>query len=263
MKSKTGLYSLSILTFTLLLSVLRTACYLTAYESKVGYFASTPLVLVARVLYLLVAVWCLACPLLFLKETRPTPNPIHGVCGKLAGSLFLFSGLCLLIDAFAQTPASFGTVAVLRPILGVFALLSSLFFFTEGSLTPKMHTAHAAFGFAGLAFLFALLFYIYFDMYVTINSPIKNSLQLSILSAMLFLLYEIRDSIGRPPLRISIGIQSLCAIFCVPTAISQLIFERSSMCGEPERVLLSPFFSIALLAIGIFALSKLLSPKNN
>ncbi len=263
MKSKTGLYFLSALTFTLLLSGLRTACFLTSYEADVGYFASTSLVLITKILYPIGAAWCLAAPLLLPKNgaLEATFNTARSICSKIAGSLFLFSGICLLIGAISKMPVLFGSVAALRPILGIFAALAAVFFFTDGSRTPKKRTTHAAFGFASLAFLFALLFYVYFDMYVTINSPIKNSLQLATLSAMLFVLYEIRDGIGRPALRLSVPIKLLCALFCIPTAVSHLIFERSSLCGALEKDLLSPFFSLALLGIGIFALVTLPSGK--
>ena len=248
MKSKSKLYFLSALTLTLLLSGLRTACFLTSYESDAGYFASTPTASITTILYILAAAWCLAAPLLLSEKAEPsvTSNAARSVGSKLAGSLFLFSGLCLGIGALISTSA-------LRLVIGILGALASVFFFTDGGLTSKKRTLHAAFGFVVLAFLFALLFYVYFDMYVAINSPIKNALQLSILSAMLLVLCEIRDSIDRPHLRLSPAIRLLCALFCLPTAVSHLIFERSPLCGALEKELLTPFFSLALLGIGIFA----------
>lgn len=256
MKYKNKLYFLSALILTLLLSGLRTACFLTAYETNVGYFANTPTVLITRILYILAATWCLAAPFLLPKETlSETTNLARNICGKLAGSLFLFSGLCLLISTANGH-------SVLRILIGIFAILTSFFFITDGAPAQKRRTAHAALGFAALAFLFALLFYVYFDMYVTINSPIKNAMQLSVLSAMLFLLCEIRENISETTSRLSYSIKLLCALFCLPTAVSHLIFERSSLCGALERELLSPFFSMALLGIGIFALATFPFYKN-
>lgn len=249
MKSKSKLYFLSVLALTLLLSVLRTACFLTSYESDVGYFASTPTTAITAILYILATAWCLAAPLLFPKNSLPraTPSVTRNLCAMLAGSLFLFSGLCLGIGALASASS-------LRLVIGCLAVSSSVFFFTDGTTAPKRRTMHATFGFATLAFLFVLLFYVYFDMYVAINSPIKNALQLSILSAMLLVLYEIRKSIDRPRSRLSLPIRLLCALVCLPTAVSHLIFERSPMCRTLEKDLLSPFFSLALLGIGLFAL---------
>lgn len=263
MKTKIKLYFLSTIILTLLLSGLRTACFFTSFEQDVGYFSSTPLTLITTALYVLSTLWCLAAPFLFQRNATLVPeNSIgHAVISKITGSILLFSGLCILIGSLAKTFPVAGGTAALLPILGISAVLSSAFFFTDGARTEKLGTAHAAFGFAVLVFLFAFLFFTYFNMYVTINSPIKNALQLSILSALFFLLSEIRGSIGRPRTRLSAALSPLCAFFCVPTAVSHLFFERSSLCNAPTKALISPFFSLTLLAIGIFALSRFPSEK--
>ena len=257
MKSKHRLYFLSSLTLTLLLTGLRTACFLTSYETNVGYLANTPTVFITRLMYILATAWCLAAPLLLPNDTtlQATSGIAQSICTTSAGALLLFSGICLLIGSLAKAPSIFSFAPVLRPILGISASLSSIFFFAGGSTSSKKKKPHTAFGFALLIFLFALLLYSYFNMYVAINSPIKNALQLSILCAMIFTLCEIRESIGRPRLRISPAVKLLCALFCLPTAISHLIFERSSLCSALEKDLLSPFFALALLSIGIFALA--------
>jgi hypothetical protein len=256
MKNRNRLYFLSALTLTLLVSGMRTACLLTSYDSDVGYWASTPITVITTVLYILTAAWFLAAPLLLKKEELTDEvSTARLICGKLGGSLVLFAGLCLTISLSAEGDYASPIPTALRPAVAVLALLSSAFFFTSGPRKAKLRTAHAACGFLFLVFLFAFLFYVYFDMYVTINSPLKNALQLSILSSMLFALGEIRESIGRPPLPLSTPIKLLCALACLPTAISHLIFERSSLCGRFEENLLSPFLSLILLAVGIYALS--------
>ncbi len=263
MKTNVKLYFLSTIILTLLLSGLRTACFLTSFEQDVGYFSSTPLTVVTTVLYALSILWCLAALLLFPKNATlaSTDGIGRAVIGKLTGSLFLFSGLCILIGRLAKSFPVVGGTSALLPILGIFAVLSSFFFFTDGVRTEKLGTAHATFGFAVLVFLFAFLFFTYFNMYVAINSPIKNSLQLSILSTLFFLLSEIRESIGGSRPRLSAVLGPLCAFFCVPTAVSHLILERSSLCNTPTKALISPFFSLTLLAIGIFALSRFPTEK--
>ncbi len=255
MKIKSRLYFLSVIILTALLSGIHTACLLTSYNGDVGYLDSTPLVLIMRILYVCGALWCLAIPLISPKEEPlPSVDTIpHIILSNLAGSLFLFSGVCLFINF-----VSAHTGTALKPFLAVFATLASIFFFTESKLSQKLRAIHAPCGFLVLGFLFCLLFHIYFDMYVTINSPLKTALQLSVLSAMLFTLFEIRAGIGKPMPRVAIAARLLCTLFCLPTAISHLVFGASALCGALEKTVIDPFFSLPLLAIGLFAASQLI-----
>ncbi len=249
---KNKLYLLSAALLAVLLTALHTASLLTAYDGTVGYFNNTPLVITMRILYALGAVWCLVIPFLTPKKTSPAAPPTIPMTftGYFSGILFLFSGILLLRSALAaqNTPT-------LVYLLATFTLLAAPFFLTVGK---KMH---APCGFLVLGFLFCLLFYIYFDMYVTINSPLKVALQLAILSAMLFALCEIRRGIGKSMPHITAAARPLCALFCLPTSVAHLVFGASNACGPLERSVISPVFSLPLLALALFALAEMLFEK--
>lgn len=256
MKSKNRLYSASVILLAAVLTVIHTVALLTTYDTEVGYFESTPLILILRITYAVGTAWCATVP--FLMPT-PTPSSRPQTILRLtfkhfAAILLLFSGISALAKSFGTT--SLTTPSIL-PILGILAALSSSFFFTAPTTDKKPGTAHALCGFVVLAFLFCFLFHVYFDMHVTINSPLKTALQLSILSAMLFILFEIRSALGKPMPRITLAPRLLCILFCIPTAVAHLFFGASELCGVLERTVISPVLSLPLLAIGAFALSEL------
>ncbi|MBE6662172.1 MAG: hypothetical protein E7606_02685 [Ruminococcaceae bacterium] len=249
---KNRLYIFSTTILAVLLSVLHAVALCTAYDGSVGYFDGTPLVVTMQILYALVAVWCLVIPFLTAKESTSAAPPTFPMIftGYFSGILFLFSGILLLRSALASP-----STPMLVYLLAIFTLLAAPFFLTVGK------KAHAALGFLALGFLFCLLFYVYFDMYVTINSPLKVALQLSILSALLFVLCEIRRGIGKPMPRITASARHLCVLFCLPTSVAHLVFGASDACGTLERSVISPVFSLPLLALALFALSEMLFEK--
>jgi hypothetical protein len=260
MKNKTRLFFASASLLTVLLTVLHTLSLLTAYNTEVSYLDSPPLVITMCVLYAFGALWCLVLPLLLPKETpfakeRAVP---HVAFGYLAAILLVLSGISLLLNP----PAATGIAAKTLPALAVLTLLASAFFFVDAASKKRLGTVRAIFGFPVLMFLLCFLFYIYFNMYVTINSPLKNALQLSILSALLFMLCQIRSAISKPMPRIAIASRLLCALFCLPTAVSHLVFGTSELCGALEETVASPLLSLPLLAIGIFALSETIFYKD-
>lgn len=264
MKSKNRLYYTSVAILAAILSVLHTLSLLTIYDTEVGYLNSTPLVILLRILYVLGAAWCLSIPFLLPKETPfiSRYSNAHTLLSYFAAILFILSGISILAKSLSAASLSFPTTSALTPVLGIFTALASVFFFTARQDAKKSRMPHAICGFLVLGFLFSLLFYIYFDMYVTINSPLKNAIQLSVLSALLFTLCQIRAGIGKSTPRITVASRLLCVLFCLPTAISHLFFGASNLCDPLERTVVSPFLSLPLLALGIFALSETIFYKD-
>jgi len=263
MKNKNRLYLLSLIPLTALLAALHTAALLTAYDPEVGYFESTPLVLVMRILYIVGAAWCVALPFALPKGTpyaQAYAIP-HNAIRYSAAALFIFSGIVGLAKSLGTANLSTPSTSAILPILSILTALASAFFFAQPKDAKKPSAVHASCGFLVLAFLFCFLFHVYFYMYVTINSTLKTMLQLSVLSAMLFTLFEIRHSLGKPMPRIAIAPRLLCVLFCIPTAIAHLCFGASALCGTLERTVISPTLSLPLLALGIFALSELIFHK--
>ena len=263
MKNKTNLYFLSIILFAILLCILRTACMLTSYNTDVGYFENNVLVVLTQILSIIGVAWCIALSVILSKsaETVNINSQPHKIVSFFAGFIFLISGIAIILGSWKLFPLNIPRSSTLFTLLfGIFTLLSSLFFFTKHAKRPR--AAHTACGFWVLIFLFCVLFHIYFDMYVAINSPLKIALQLSILSAMIFILFEIRKGLGMTIPRFSMAAQCLCVIFCLPTAVSHLIFGISSQSSWLTKNITSPLFSLPLLALGIFAALTPLFCKN-
>ena len=249
MKNKKPFF-VTILFLTLVLCILRSVCMLNNYQPQLGYFESSVSVITMRILYVLTVAFCIATPFLSAAQEDETNTVSVGqtAVSVFAGALILISGVGIL--------ASTANKATVTILLGLFMIAGSVFFFTK---PPKR--LHAYFGFAVLAFLFCMLFHIYFDMYVAINSPLKISLQLSLLSGMIYTLMLIRRAIGNPVPCIAISAELVCAVLCLPTSVSHLVY---AIFGNPSMLtqnVLSPFISLPLFALGAFAVSRAIPKK--
>ena len=243
-------FSVTILLLTLLLCTLRSICMLNNYQPELGYFDSSALAISMKILLVATVAFGIITPFL---TSAPSSDPPTASAGQTAvsvfsGALILISGIGILMSA-----TSAGTVTLL---LGLFMMVGAAFFFTA----PKKRL-NAYFGFAVLAFLFCMLFHIYFDMYVAINSPLKISLQISLLTCMIYTLMLVRRAIKKTTPRFAVGIELACMTLCLSTSVSHLIY---AIFGNPSALtqnVLSPFISLPLFAIGTFAASGAISQK--
>ncbi len=254
MKSKVKVYSLSVLALTLLLTILRTICLLTSYEQNVGYFRDSLIVTLTQVLYAVSALWCLS-PLLFIpKNSVEGISSHHPICLSAAfvtGLTFFVSGIVILFSN-----------SLLMLFTGTVMSLSAFFFLSELSSTRKIAAARGWLGFFVPAALLLILFGIYFNMSVALNSPFKIALQLSLLSGLAFMLCEIRDQIGISMPRAGLVSRLLCLLTCFPTGVSHFIFTFSGKCDVLAKTVATPLYSIPLLTLALYAGSRLILYRN-
>ena len=255
MKNKQKWLSASILLLTALLCVLRSICMMNDYIPKLGYFDTSALVITTKILFSVTIALCFTAPFLNDKqqEVACPATTGHTVFSMFAGFLMIISGIGAILNATNTKPITL--------LLGLFTIAGSVFFFTEPLSSRKAERPRAYFSFSVLALLFCILFHIYFDMYVAINSPLKISLQLCLLGSMIYSLALIRRAIGKPASRIDVGAELACAALCLPTSVSHLIY---AMFGNPSILMqnvLSPFVSLPLFALGAFTASRVIFKK--
>ena len=94
----------------------------------------------------------------------------------------------------------------------------------------------------------------YFDVYVTLNSPIKVSLQVGLLGFMLILLAELRFRVGRPLPRYSLAFLALGAYACLVGSIPLLLATAVGAVSLPRYAL----YAAVLAVVGLYAFYLLL-----
>ena len=209
--NKLKLYLYAALTLTAVAVILCAICYAAVFDADPGYFdESSPLT------YALVA-FCILSVLAFFSSIFTLPkNALDGaspttftvniasipaaVCSALLGG-FMVSAYFLI-----STQNIFGKIfpdytannAILLLVGGIFLLFSAAYYvflwFDHGDRSEIA----ALIGFSVPVAALLLIVLTYFDMHSPMNCPAKLSFQLSMLSFMLFSLYELRIHLQKP-----------------------------------------------------------------
>jgi hypothetical protein len=106
-------------------------------------------------------------------------------------------------------------------LLAALACAAAALYFLFQLLGAESLATPCAYGviFAGIL----LLSVTYFDRYTQMNAPHKVWVHLSLLSIMIYMLYELRARIGRPAPRALTVTSALVLMLCIPTGVSDLI----------------------------------------
>lgn len=257
MQSKITIYTRTALILSLLLAVLRALCFLLYFDGKLGYFNPTFPVLVTNALTCVSALWCASALFFLPKDTiatkRLTDAPITKGVVAIAATLVMGAGIGLVI-----TNVSSGNRLAL--ICGCLILAGSAFVWSR---VADLSTKNAQ-PILGMLLILGLLFVLitsHFDMFVTINSPIKTGLHLSVIAAALFLLTELRFLFEDEMPRAGLAAKLLTVLFCFPTATGHLALYFSGNAPARSQETLTPFFSLALLGLSIFAAARLFAVR--
>ncbi len=248
MKSKIKIYSLSALILAVLLTALRLFALIFSFDHEVAYFNQDFLPIFFRSLTIAAAAWCLTALVLIPKgciTAQKSPSIASAGISTSSAVLFILSGLMLALNGIG--------VGILL-ILGGMYPLCRLFAPEKISICAGMLLTLS---------LAAIILIFHFDMYVPINSPLKNAVFLSVLTGALFLVSELRFLFGDGMPRFFLSMKLICPIFCLPTAVGNLFLYFSDKTPLPMKQILSPFFSLALLAMALYAAFGSLNAKEN
>ena len=108
--------------------------------------------------------------------------------------------------------------------LAVLAVASIFYFLLNALIENRASQARAAFGLCAVLFFALLSAYLYFEISLPINAPSKITTQLADLFVSLFLLYEIRISLGRDSWNLYITFGFIAGATSAYAAIPNLIF---------------------------------------
>ena len=242
----------------LLLVILRTVAFFTAFDPAIGYFSKGALSTIIYIAEALMLLDAFAPFLLFKKEEL---SPEHKPAGALvlaasaAVAALLAVTACYLplravalINALGMVTAP-STLMLLATVL---ALPAAAHFFLPVLGKPQKATI---FGYAVIPVAILLLSATYFDLHVQMNAPHKVSIHLALLSIMVFMLYEIRAAIGRGQPRAWLCASSICFLLSAAAGIPNLIAFAAGKLSDPLYLLCD----LLALAIAFYVAAKTVS----
>ena len=240
------LFALTTLALSLCGAVLLTLCYLTAYDSAIGYFkkdAILPILTTALALLFTAGILGDAI-LLHRKSDAPlaVADPLwHRVVSALVGVGFL---AVTLVDMMAEAP-----------LLTLLAGLLSGAHFLLRALKPKSYLPLTLTGIGVIARLTLAIGQLYFNGAITMNAPVKVYLQLGCVAGMCFLLRDVKATVNPirsflTPMALGLG-TFLLTLASLPTLVAESLGRMDSLDVSPVPLL--------LLLLWLYALSRMLT----
>lgn len=220
------------------------------YDAGVGYFKSNALTVIFTLFYVGGVIWLLLSAFIVKKDglnTTPASDKPNGVFELIAAATVLAVSVIWGILYFVNGQSD--TVAVATVACGILsAFYFASFFFRARKAVPTANVV-ALLGFATVLWLISIVAYMYFDNFVTMNSPIKTLLVFGLAAEMFATLADVRHLIGRQLPRYSLGAHSI-ALFCgCASSIPVIIYGIISPLADPH------YTAAAFAVLGLSALS--------
>ena len=218
----------SSLVLTSICVLMYVSCVLFAFDTPIAYFsANSPLPYIAKYLLIFSSVGVGALFFLIPKGSIPCPTPPqHSIYSRISSAVI---AVCLLISIILRF--SISSNGYLQPTKLFFACagLASLatIFYLMTAISPHSQSAkRAILQVAAILWAASAMTEAYTNPYVTMNSPFKILLLLSMMSIMFFSLYEARFLITRPyPRAYAVSVlvgTCLSSVFSVSFLVMQL-----------------------------------------
>lgn len=226
-------------------AVCRALAVALSYGTADNYFKQGDLLSVFAVILAVCAAGC-GCAAILLdspKKDKPSiferasfPNPFAG--GAIAAAL-LFAGYRLLGVGYGSKLSTFDLVLILCLLLATaYGTVSGM------QNAANRQTVGAFFGLFAILSCILLNAYYYFDTSIEMNAPLKTSIQVGLLFAMLFLTGEVRYLLGIPMPRM-MQLFAVCTVsFGALSAIAVPVAFFSGKLSRPD------YLAGALLVLG-------------
>lgn len=231
---------------TLLGIILRTLSYLFCFDVDPGYFAAGLLPTLGNILYFVAVLGTVVLALCIPKGTLPTE--LHT---RLRAPVSLALGISLLACSVTAlilcTPQSKSRLPMAAALMG---LLAALYYLLSAKKNGKYPTPIALLGYFPVLWSILCVAELYFDVHTTMNSPVKISLQLAFMGAMLMGLSELRFRVGRSLPRYSVAFWGIGSFTTLTGAVPLLIATGARILDNTTHLL----YAVALLFMGLYGL---------
>ena len=202
-------YAIAFLILTLVGVVCRCISLFEFYDSDIGYYKTAALLpKVFHLLSVLSVVFALFSVLFLPKPTADLYiTPKSDSLGARIAAVFPMAGVLSFlvysfISASGESTSDFGTVVtnkageIVSVLVLVFGVLAVMYFILVCLGKTTKGDVHVLFGYAVILFVLMVLANSYFDFHTTMNSPNKLLSQTTLMSLMLYMLFELRFSLG-------------------------------------------------------------------
>ena len=215
---------------TLLGVSLRSVAMLTCFDAEIGYFAPGILPTLSDIVYPLAAIAAVVIACLTPKYTLPTKlNDTHRMPAALTMgcALVLFSVLGFVF-CFPALPDKQHMLSELLNFLlrlspFVLALPASLYFLLSLRKTGRFSEELIRIGFIPVLWSAAGIAETYTDLFTTMNSPVKITLQLGFIGFMFIAMAELRFRLGKAAPRLALALLSIGSFLCLSGAIPLIL----------------------------------------
>jgi hypothetical protein len=244
------LFFLSAAVLSLLGAAIRTAAYLTAFDTQVGYLDPGIWTSLSRCLYFIAPVILIAIATAIPKDTLSTaPCQTYRMAAAIPMALTL---IAFTVVAFLASPPVRSNIFMFTVLLGVPAAL-----YYGISSVKSTHSSDfvTILGFLPIIWCITAVADLYFDVYVTMNSSIKTSLHMEFLGFMAATLGELRFRIGRPLPRLAAILFGMSSFTCLTASIPLLVATGARVLNHPLHLM----YAAVLLVAGLYSLYLLFS----
>ena len=194
-----------LLIITVTVCVLKSIAAISALDYSSGHYTSKVLISFAGWITIIGGVALFLRGLFFVRQDKPIPNfntPATYIPIALVSLALAYLGYGLLekraeiIDntPFGRAPSSVASIAAISAILAFLAAISCLIYV---GLKGARDYRRAICGMLIITFIAAYVIYLYFNNELPINAPNKITDEVALALAAVFLLYEVRISLGR------------------------------------------------------------------
>ena len=254
---KTFIFALAVIGLTAVSVVLNTLSLLNFFEADIGYFVrGAVLPMIFNCLLVVGVAFMTGFTVFALKKGELSICSPHPICKYVslipvaAFGLLLWERAYFFFDAAKLGILQNPLAAFLSPLF----TLGTVAFFISYCLGVKPSASTAIWGTLAIAMFAYDVFVLHSDLTVAMNSPQKLSFNFAALSAMLFIVAELRIIYGVPKPRFylfSIGIATLfLGAYSLPYTVAHLAGTCKSV---------SPKADVALLALFAFVLIRFVS----
>ncbi len=257
-KSSRAVFGICVLIVSVLCTALRIISTLLFFDTDIGYYQAGKIIPLLS--YAVPAAAVIAAMLFcFIPKIRLAPIDAYDtiytrVCailpaiGFAAFSVMYILSLVEYSTLQSQIPFSF--------ILCALCSVAAAVFFALKALNKQANTAVVICGILTVLWLVLALAQSYFDTFVTMNSPLKTVFQFACLSAMLFVLCEMRMGIDGTRKRLHMLAAAAAVILLPLSAIPSLLGLAAALMPQSYTLV---YYDITLLAIAVAAVSRLVN----
>lgn len=247
------LFFLSAALLSLLGAAIRTAAYLTAFDTQVGYLDAGIWTSLSRCLYFITPVILIAIAAAIPKDTLSTaPCYTYRTAAAIPMALIL---IAFTVAVFVVCPPASGSTLTFAALLGIPA---ALYYGFSSVKSTRSSDLVSILGFLPIIWCIAAVADLYFDVFVTMNSPIKTSLQVGFLGFMGANLSELRFRIGRSLPRTALVLFGLGSFTCLTAAVPLLVATGARVLDHPLHLM----YAAVLLVAGLYSLYLLFLHTN-